>query len=569
MQQGFLGLASLAGRGGGFSAHGGVGANRTGFGNGSDVVEGHVFGLHRIKQSGIGNEKSPLRQDRRGLSGVLAASSGAQTLGTTLPSRVGQAFESFEEWGRETHDDEVWGAVPMKSRFHELEGCVRIGVPSVTTRTSHSSSLSKARGKERAMTTSAQSPRSPLPESTPARLVVIGGGFAGFWAAVAARRVAGPGARITLVSPEPALVIRPRLYEAKPETLAVPLLPLLSKINVSYVPGEAVRLDAAARSVTLANGDRVPYDRLVVATGSRMRRPPVPGAEQAFSVDTQAEAIAFDQRLSEIARDVAEPTIAVVGAGFAGIELTLELRDRLRAHAENRAAERLRIVLIDRAETVGPELGPGPRPVIEEALAAARVELRLGAGVQSLAKDRVTFDDGSEVIADAVVLSTGMAASPFTAQVPGERDRLDRIVVDSALRAPAAPEVFVAGDSAAADTGDGHRTLQSCQHAGQLGRVAGENAARDVHGLPLMPYSQLRYITCLDLGRSGAVITQGWERQIEKTGAAGKAFKRWVNTQLIYPPAEGTPDALLASSSTDLAERIELLGSRRADSGPA
>src|SRR5262249_45098722 len=118
----------------------------------------------------------------------------------------------------------------------------------------------------------------------------------------------------------------------------------------------------------------------------------------------------------------------------------------------------------------------------------------------------------------------------------------------------AAPNIFVAGDAAAADTGDGHVTLQSCQHAGQLGRVAGENAARDLLGLPTVPYAQLRYVTCLDLGRSGAVITQGWERRVEKIGAEGKAVKRLINTQVIYPPADGA-EALLAASSIDLAAR--------------
>jgi NADH dehydrogenase len=294
---------------------------------------------------------------------------------------------------------------------------------------------------------------------------------------------------------------------------------------------------------------------LVVATGSRMRRPPVPGAESAFSVDTQAEAIAFDQRLGEIVREVAAPTIAVVGAGFTGIELALELRDRLLTHGGDGVAERLRIVLIDRAETIGPELGPGPRPVIQAALAAAAVELRLGASVQSLAADRVSFADGSVLPAAAVVLATGMAASPFAAQVSGARDQLGRVLVDTTLRAHAAPGIFVAGDAAAADTGDGHWTLQSCQHAGQLGRVAGENAARDLLGLPPLPYAQLRYVTCLDLGRSGTVVTQGWERRVEKTGAEGKAMKRMINTKLIYPPVDGTTDALLASSSSNLAER--------------
>ena len=395
-------------------------------------------------------------------------------------------------------------------------------------------------------------------------ILVLGGGFAGFWAAVAARRVAGARATVTLASREPVLQVRPRLYEAKPETLGVDLLPLLRKIDVDFVRGEATGLDTTARSVTLADGERLAYDRLVVATGSRMRRPPVPGAEATFSVDTQAEAIAFDQRLGEVARDVAEPTVAVVGAGFTGIELALELRDRLVAHGADGAAERLRIVLIDRAETVGPELGPGPRQAIEAALAAAGVELRLGASVRGLAADRVSFADGSVLAADAVVLATGMAAAPFAAQVPGARDALGRVIVDTALRAPAAPEVFVAGDASRADTGDGHWTLQSCQHAGQLGRVAGENAARDLLGLPPVPYAQLRYITCLDLGRSGAVITQGWERRVDKTGNEGKAVKRRINTQLIYPPADGTAEALLASSSTNLDERVGRLGGTRA-----
>jgi NADH dehydrogenase len=153
-----------------------------------------------------------------------------------------------------------------------------------------------------------------------------------------------------------------------------------------------------------------------------------------------------------------------------------------------------------------------------------------------------------------------MAASPFAGQVPGARDALGRVIVDAALRAPAAPEVFVAGDAAAADTGDGHRALQSCQHAGQLGRVAGENAARDLVGVPPLPYTQLRYVTCPDLGRSGAVVSQGWERRVEKTGGEAKAVKRWINTQLIYPPADGTAEALLASSNTDLAARTKPMG---------
>lgn len=395
--------------------------------------------------------------------------------------------------------------------------------------------------------------------SATGRILVIGSGFAGFWAALAAKRFAGDRADVTLLSPEPVLQIRPRLYEARPETLGVDLLPLLAKVAVDFARGEAARLDPKSKTVTLADGEQLSYDRLIVATGSRMRRPPVPGAETSYSVDSQAEAIAFDTRLAEIARKGTVPTIAVVGAGFTGIELVLELRDRLLIHGGAEAAERARIVLIDRADVVGPELGPGPRPVIEEALREARVELYLDAQISELAADRIAFADGTSLAVDAVALATGMAAAPFTAQIPGERDRLGRILVDSSLRAPEAPEIFVAGDAAAADTGDGHKALQSCQHAGQLGRVAGENAARDLLGEASTPYRQLQYLTCLDLGRSGAVVTQGWDRRIERIGEEGKALKRFINTRLIYPPAGGSVEALFAGSNAALIESFDLL----------
>lgn len=102
MRQGFLGLASLAGRGGDIRAHGVVGAasGRSGCSDITNAIGGHVFGLHQIdldvirhnRTIQIGNEKAPSGGTEGGFSGVLAALCGAQTLGTTLPSHVGQAF---------------------------------------------------------------------------------------------------------------------------------------------------------------------------------------------------------------------------------------------------------------------------------------------------------------------------------------------------------------------------------------------------------------------------------------------------------------------------------------------
>lgn len=392
------------------------------------------------------------------------------------------------------------------------------------------------------------------------RLVIVGGGFAGFWAAAAARRVGGEALSITLVAPQPSLVMRPRLYEAHPEDLAVDLLPLLDTLGVQFVAGVAEALDLDATQLTLGSGEIVPFDRLVVATGSVMGRPPVPGAADAHSIDTQADAIRFDVRLAAVAEMNPRPVVVIVGAGSTGIELALELRDRIALHGGVALGQALRIVLVDRAERVGHELGDNPRPVIEDALSEADVELRLGAAIQELADDRVVFvgsgGAGTEVLeADIVLLATGPVAAPFAARVPGRRDEMGRIMVDPFLRSLEASRVFVTGDAAAADTGDGHLALASCQHALQLGRVAGENAARDLLGSPLVPYAQLRYVTCLDLGRSGAVFTEGWDCDVALVGAEAKARKTMINTQVIYPPRDAGLGELLRQSALDPADR--------------
>jgi NADH dehydrogenase len=394
------------------------------------------------------------------------------------------------------------------------------------------------------------------------KIVVVGGGFGGLWAALAAKRVAGEQASVSMISREPVLQMRPRLYEAAPETLGVDLLPLLQRARISFLGREAVGIVMKEAAIELSSGDRFGYDRLVVATGSKLRRPEIPGADAAFSIDTQAEAVAFDHRLAEIARDIPDPRIAIIGAGFTGIELALEMRDRLAVHGNAILADRLRILLIDHAQEVGAELGPGPRPTIENALSAARVELRLGARVTGISSDRITFDDRSSDHVQAVVLTTGMIAAPFAVHVPGARDPLGRIIVDKFLRAQAAPNIFVTGDAAAADAGDGHRALQSCQHALQLGRFAGENAARDLLGLPLLPYAQRRYVTCLDLGRSGAVLTEGWNREVRRVGPEAKAIKRRINGEVIYPPSDAPAETLLALSSIEPSEQAVRPGRR-------
>ncbi|MGR8920627.1 MAG: NAD(P)/FAD-dependent oxidoreductase [Gammaproteobacteria bacterium] len=388
------------------------------------------------------------------------------------------------------------------------------------------------------------------------QLIIAGSGFAGVWAALAAARarsLAGDAAalEISVVSPSPQLLIRPRLYETAFDDMTPPLGELFEAVGVRHIAGSIESIDTEGRRVVMRDdkGDSraLGFDRFVLATGSTLARPDVPGLDEyAFHVDDLDGARALDRHLRGLAQRSASPardTVVVVGGGFTGIETASELPARMRDALGAEAS--VRVVIVEQAGAIGPDLGPGPRPVIEQALAANGVELRTGAGVAAIDADGVTTAAGERIAAATVVWTGGARAHSLAAQIPGEHDRFGRVVADRELRAAAAPGVFVTGDVAAAATDDaGNTSLMSCQHALILGRVAGHNAAAELLGLPTAAYSQPKYVTCLDLGPWGAVYTEGWEREVKMQGEEAKALKRSINTEWIYPPPPDREAAL-------------------------
>lgn len=392
------------------------------------------------------------------------------------------------------------------------------------------------------------------------RLVIIGAGFAGMYAALSAARLrdikgASPGQlEIALVAPQPTLVVRPRLYEPKPATLTAPLLDVLNAIDVVYVQGSAETVDTKAREVTIATSAGKPrkltYDRLVVATGSRLFRPNIPGLmEHGFSVDSLADAMALEGHLHGLADRPAvngRDTVVVAGGGFTGIEAATALPARLRANLGNDA--RPRVIIVERNAAIAPDMGEGPRPVIEKALEQLGVETRLGVGVASLDESGVTLSDGERIEAETVIWAAGMRAAPLTAQIPGERDNFGRLLVDRDLRVPGVAAVFATGDAARAACDDaGNYALMSCQHATRMGAFAGNNAAAELLGVPTRPYHQEAYVTCLDLGEAGALFTRGWDRKVEMVGDPAKKTKQEINTVWIYPPLAERAAALASA----------------------
>ncbi|MFD4785909.1 NAD(P)/FAD-dependent oxidoreductase [Streptomyces sp. NPDC058459] len=230
--------------------------------------------------------------------------------------------------------------------------------------------------------------------------------------------------------------------------------------------------------------------------------------------------------------------MVVVGAGFTGLEIATELTERLREMAPAERHDEVRVVLVERADVVGPELGAGPRPHITGVLAELGVEPRLGVTLEEAGERSVTLSDGDVVPTAATVWTAGMRASDLTALVPGERDRIGRLLVDDHLRVRGVPGVYAAGDTAAARAEGEHLVTQSCQHAVPLGKFAGRNVAADLLGLDLVPFAPDPYVTCLDLGPAGAVLTSGWDRSVQLTGQEAKKLKQRINTEWIYPPVD-------------------------------
>jgi len=273
----------------------------------------------------------------------------------------------------------------------------------------------------------------------PGKIVILGGGAAGFAAAEMLRRVGYPGG-ITMLSEDDAPPVdRPNLskdYLAgnAPEDW-IPLRPdsFYAEHHIDLRLKANVRaLDPRAREVVLADGGRVAYDRLLLATGAEPVRLSLPGSDLPHVRTLRTLA---DSRAVIAAAEGARRAV-VIGASFIGLEVAAALTARkLEVHVvapEPRPMERV----------LGPQLGDFVRALHEE----HGVIFHLGRKPAAIAIGRVSLDDGATLAADLVVMGVGVR--PRTALAEAAGLALDRGVRVDAYLATSAPDVFAAGDIA-------------------------------------------------------------------------------------------------------------------------
>jgi NADH dehydrogenase len=395
------------------------------------------------------------------------------------------------------------------------------------------------------------------------KILVIGGGFAGLWSAVGAARKlreSAAQAEVTLVNRDGNHSIRVRNYEEDLTETLVPLPVVLDPIGVKLIIGEVSGIDTAQRCVTVtaeAAPQRIAYDKLIIASGSHLVRPPIPGlAAHSFDVDTYAAAMRLQAHISALSRAPRTPgrfTAVVIGSGATGVEIATELPARLRAAAiaGGSAASDVRVILADRQEKIAGQLG-GAQAVIARACGALGIELLPKVSPVSITENEVVFNDGTRIPTSTVIWCGGMRASDLNACVAEQRDPQGRLFVDECLRVRGVEHVYAAGDAAHMLI-DGQRpSVMSCQHARPMGRYAGHNAASELLGEPPRPLSIDWYTNIMDLGPWGAVYTEGWDRVVKAEGAIAKQTKTVINRERIYPPQNGDREQILAAATLDL-----------------
>ena len=349
----------------------------------------------------------------------------------------------------------------------------------------------------------------------PHRVTIVGGGFAGLYAAKSLG--IDPEVRLTLVDRRNFHLFQPLLYQVatgalSPGDIAQPLRSILRKQrNTTVILGEAIGIDPERREVLLADGGPIAYDTLIVATGAHHTyfdhpewasiAPGLKTLEDATEIRRRI-LIAFEaaEREADPERRKAWMTFVLVGGGPTGVELAGALgeiaHDTLKRDFRSIRSGEARIILVEAMDRVLPPYPPGQSASAQRQLEQLGVEVRTSTRVVDLHEDgvRVTGADGTEetIPARTIFWAAGVLSARFARTVAeatgAATDRSGRVVVEPDLTIPGHPEIFVVGDAAVEPWKPGKPTPGVAQGAMQGGSYAAKVIRRRILGRPYEPY---------------------------------------------------------------------------------
>jgi NADH:ubiquinone reductase (H+-translocating) len=386
------------------------------------------------------------------------------------------------------------------------------------------------------------------------RVVIIGGGFGGLNAARALRRVP---VHVTLLDRRNFHLFQPLLYQVatgglSPANIAAPLRGILSRQrNTTVFLADVVDIDVERRAVLLIEGDEVPYDTLVIATGSSHHyfgheewAPLAPGLktiEDAIEIRRRV-LLAFEaaEREPDAATRRGWLTFVVVGGGPTGVELAGALgeiaNDTLRHDFRSIDPAQAEIVLLEATERVLPPYPPDLSAKAERSLRRLGVTVRTGATVTAIQPGYVAIRSAGQdesIAAQTVLWAAGVQASPLgrrLAERTGvEVDRAGRLVVEPDLTLAGHPEIFVIGDLALCKSERGQPLPALAPVAMQEGRYVARVIAARLRGKTVGPFRYRHRGNMATIGRAAAVAELG---RLHIAGYPG--WLAWLFVHLLY-----------------------------------
>jgi len=338
------------------------------------------------------------------------------------------------------------------------------------------------------------------------RVVILGGGFGGIYAALELERALRnhEEVEVTLVTRDNYFLFTPMLHEVAASDLEMnnivnPLRKLLRRVKT--FTGCIETIDLERKRVAVSHGfeshlHELPYDHLILALGSSTSFFGLPGLQAAaLTIKTLDDAIELRNRLitdleeanSECAAGQRQPllTFVVVGAGFAGVETLGGINDFVREAIRfypNLTPEFVRTILISSDEFILPELGKKLGAYAQRKLAARGVEIIKCARVTGVRDSMVELSDGRTIPATTLIWAAGNAPNPLVAALPIPKSG-GRILVDEHLAVKEFPGVWALGDCAMVPDGKtGGFHPPTAQHALREGRCVARNVAADIVG---------------------------------------------------------------------------------------
>lgn len=337
-----------------------------------------------------------------------------------------------------------------------------------------------------------------MPSQKP-RVLILGGGFGGMYAALEFERALERGANldVTLVNHDNFFLFTPMLHEVAASDLDVtnivsPIRKLLTK--VTFFHGEVEAIDLEQKRVGLSHGHdqhchALPYDHLVLALGSTTNFFDIPGlATRAFTMKTLNDAIVLRNHLIANLEEAdfecgaslrtGLMNFVVAGGGFAGVETIAAMNDFLReavrffAHLRE---DMLQVILVNAGPVILPELGEKLGTYAQRKLMDQKVKIHANCKVTAVTDRDITLSDGTTVTTNTLVWTAGISPHALLDTLPCPKTK-GRVLVNEYLEVPGWPGVWALGDCALVpdrETGGFHPP--TAQHALREGRVAAQN----------------------------------------------------------------------------------------------